>query len=109
MLALLRIDTRESRRLVEDVLGLKIRLCPPGIPPWPPKPVQRKLAASCVASYRTPNPCLPTTGAFRRYALIRRGMTEEQLRRRGVTRRDILRWTKLGYLEWTPNPKQQGN
>lgn len=97
ILALLRMGRRED---AERVLGRPITRCPPAIPPWPPRPVSRAPAQAKVASYAT-NPCLPTTDAFQRYKLVRTGLTEPQLIQRGLTRRDVRRWTRLGYLKWS--------
>lgn len=96
VLAYLRMGRTED---AEKALGRPITRCPAGIPPWPPRAVPRGPAVPKLSAVRQ-NPCLPTTDAFRRYAHVKVGMTETQLFSRGITRRDVTRWTRLGYLEW---------
>lgn len=96
VLALLRLGDREA---AERALGRPIERCPPAVPPWPPRPAPRAPAAAQVSSVQL-NPCIPTTDAWRRYRLVGLNMTEQQLLSRGVTRRDLTRWTRLGYIEW---------
>jgi hypothetical protein len=95
--ALLRINTEESLSEVERMTGRKIKKCPAFLPCWPPKPVTQKRAPRVTRTAR--NPCLPTTPAFQRFRKIKIGMTEDQLARRGVTRRDLRRWRRLGHVE----------
>lgn len=99
VVALLRIGTPQALARAEKLLGRPITRCPTGIPPWPPKPATRAPAKPRVARV-APNPCLPTTGAFQRFQLIHQGMTEDQLRRRGLSRRDVRLWTKAKHIEW---------
>jgi len=96
--ALLRVGTPEALDYAGDVLGIRITRCPSGIPPWPPKPVRRKATGPRVVSV-VANPCLPTTQAWQRFRLVRVGMTEDQLRARGISSRDIRVWTRAKYLE----------
>lgn len=100
--ALLRIDTAEARLIAQELTGCAIQVCPSGLPPWPPKPVAARHAkqAAKVASVAD-NPCQPSTDAHRRFALVRKGSTKEQLKSRGVTQRDIDRWTKKNWVVWT--------
>lgn len=102
-LALLRIGTEEARGCVELATGKPIQVLPYNPPPWPPRPVavppaDREGDPRLIRVAR--NPCLPTTGAFQRYKRLRVGLTEDQLRTRGVTRRDVLRWTRSGHIEF---------
>jgi hypothetical protein len=46
-----------------------------------------------------PNPCRPTTDAWQRFRQVKVGMTEDQLRARGVSTRDLRVWTRARYLE----------
>lgn len=97
VLALLRIGTREALSEAELIVGKPITRCPPAVPPWPPKPARSEEHRVVVRVER--NPCLPTTDAFQRFKKIRVGMTEPQVLRRGVTKRDIRRWSKSRAIE----------
>jgi hypothetical protein len=99
VLALLRIGTPDALREAELIVGKPIHRCPPAIPPWPPKPIQRKLAEPRVVRKADPNPCLPATDAHRRFGKIKVGMTLHDLLERGLSRRDIRVWIKRGVLE----------
>lgn len=98
VLALLRINTLQSISYAAMIVGKPITHCPPAIPPWPPKPVAVVKRTSICKVGR--NTFLPTTGAFHRFRRVRVGMTKEQLKSRGVTQRDIGRWTKSKHIEW---------
>lgn len=106
VLALLRINTAESLEVASEIVGRPITVCPPAIPPWPPKPVNESARkaqrdadkTSRVVTKVGRNPCLPTTGAFQRFHHVRVGMTEDQLLRRGLTRRDLRVWAKKGAI-----------
>lgn len=97
--ALLRVGTPEALNHVQDVLGLRITVCPPALPPRVPKPVRRE-ATGPILSLVTDNPCSPRTDAHRRYALVRVGMTREKLLARGVTVRDLKVWANRGWIAW---------
>lgn len=99
-LALLKLNTRSAIKSAEQILGVPIRQCPPAVPPWPPKAVVvREGKALRVTKVAHPNPCYPGRDTHRRFALVRKGMTEEQLLAKGITRRDIADWTRRGYVE----------
>ena len=92
-LALLRMHNREA---AEEVLGVKIKMCPPAVPPRVPLPVRREREPQ-VLWFATGNPC---GGTMReRYSKLRVGMTLSQLLTRGITKRDIRVWQQRGMLE----------
>lgn len=99
-LALLRVGTSEALDYAGRALGVSITRCPSAVPPWPPKPVRREAAADLRVSRVVKNPCRPTTGAFQRFKHVKVGMTEEQLRSRGVSTRDLRVWVRAGYVEF---------
>lgn len=99
VLALLRINTPESLARASKLAGIEITKCPPAVPPWPPKPVAARAVVKVVRVGR--NPCLPTTGAFQKFRMVRVGMTREQLKKRGLDNRDIRQWTNQGHIEWS--------
>jgi hypothetical protein len=90
---------REALERVAELTGRAITHCPSAMPPWPPLPVARRAAVPKVVRVTRPNPCSENTDMARRYDQVRRGMTREQLRCRGVTDRDIRYWTQNGYIE----------
>lgn len=97
--ALIRIDTAEARMFAQELTGCAITVCPPAVPPWPPKPVAPRHKGLRVSAVAEDNPCRPSTDAHRRFALVRVGMTKEQLKARGVTQRDVERWCKKRWME----------
>ncbi|RPH72759.1 MAG: hypothetical protein EHM78_02315 [Myxococcaceae bacterium] len=100
-LALLRIGTEEARSCIERVTGRAIQVGPYNPPPWPPRPVARSPEHLGPRLVRVdPNPCLPTTQAFLRYKKLRVGLTEAQLKTRGISRRDVQRWTAAGRIQF---------
>lgn len=99
VLMLLRIGTPEALRRAEKLAGVAITRCPPAVPPWPPKPVQRTPAAPRVTARVPNNPLVRSSGAYQRFAQVKVGMTVEQLLSRGITRRDIRCWRARQYLE----------
>lgn len=96
VVALLRLNELGAAELM---LGRPVTRCPPGIPPWPPKPARREAAQPRVASVAA-NPCRPSTPAHQRYRLVRVGMTQDQLKSRGLSRRDVRLWTEAGHITW---------
>jgi hypothetical protein len=105
VLALLRINSRDSLEAAEKLTGRPITRCPPQLPPWPPVPVRPPQGVARVIKIAR-NPCLPTTPAFQRYRLVKLGLTREQLLVRGVTARDLRVWMRAGHLEFTHDPVQ---
>jgi len=98
IVGLLRINTRESLRAAEELMGRAITRCPAALPVWPPKPVQHAASRASVVHVGD-NPCLPTTNAFQRFCLVKKGMTKEQLAKRGITKRDIRLWSRSGAIQ----------
>jgi hypothetical protein len=92
VLALLRINTPEALRAAEVIVGRPISRCPPCIPPWPPKPVQRAPTPRVVRV--GDNPHYPSSSPHHRFSQVKVGMTLDQLARRGISRRDIREWVK---------------
>lgn len=97
VLALLTINDEPSLEAAQQLVGRPITICPSRPIPWPPKPVARSLEP--VVRKVVPNPCQPSTDAYKRFKSVRLGLTKEQLMARGVTQRDVTRWTRLGYME----------
>lgn len=96
VLALLRMGRTSE---AEALAGVQITRCPDYIPLWPPKPVQRKKHGASVAS-TVPNPCVPTSDMYRRYALVKVGMTKQELKDKGVSARDLVEWERRGMIKW---------
>lgn len=99
VLALLRGDRLRSAELI---VGKPVERLPPDtrLRPEPyPAPCYPN-GATVRVSRVSRNPKLPTTAAFQRYRQIKVGMTEEQLVRRGVTRRDIRQAVRDGHVEF---------
>lgn len=94
VLCLLRVNTREARRLVERVVGKPILVCPPCLrhARRPPPPV---LAGPRV-TYVGPN--LFGGGRRDRFAMLRPGMTVSQYISRGGNHRDLRVARKRGLL-----------
>lgn len=101
VIALLRENTPASLAEASALAGIQITKCPPAVPPWPPKPVETRTREKKIARVGSDNPCLPKSDAFQKYRRLRVGMTREELRLRGVHRRDIQTWTKNGSIVWT--------
>lgn len=95
--ALLRIDTAEARMHAQELTGCAVQKCPSGLPPWPPRPVTHRHKPVKV-KLLVVNPCRVGTDAHRRYGMLRVGMTQDQLRARGITQRDVEHWTKKNWL-----------
>lgn len=98
--ALALLNVEGGRPHAEKMLGLRVTQCPAAIPPWPPRPARREARGPSVQSVRQPNPCLPTTDAHRRFALVRVGMTKDKLLAKGVTVRDLRVWQQRGWMTW---------
>lgn len=87
--------------LVEKILGKPIKRLPPDprLKPAPHAICPHKKPGKRVRYICPENPRLPTTPAWHRYRLIRRGMHVDDLLRRGVKKRDITKLTRIGFLE----------
>ena len=90
VLALLRINSDEALRSAEKLLGKPITVCPPAVPPWPPKPPAGSTEPRVTRV--GPNPCTEGGTAWHRYKKIRIGMTKKSLASRGITTRDLCVW-----------------
>jgi hypothetical protein len=103
VLALLRVShsVPEARREAERIMGKPITVCPPHVPPWPPREpeVPSKLRSPRVTKVLSPNPCAPKSDAYRRFALIRVGQTLDYLAGKGITKRDVRVWQEREWLE----------
>lgn len=93
VLALLRTNTPEALAEAEAIVGRPIKVCPPGIPPWPPKPAS--------AAPREPKVTRVQRGtSSKKLEQVKVGWTIPQvIDRLGVTRRDVKYWQSRGYLE----------
>jgi hypothetical protein len=98
IMALLRMGSEEGRRLAEKLAGRAIQKCPPAVPPWPPKPVAHVPREVVVKVGE--NKFTSGGTASERFGKIRRGMTREELRRKGLSSRDLFDWTAAGMIEW---------
>lgn len=96
VLALLRMGRLDE---AQELAGVRITRCPDYIPLWPPKPVQCKKHGASVATV-VPNPCAPKSDMHRRYALVRIGMTKQELKDKGVSARDLVEWERRGMITW---------
>ena len=95
VLMLLRIGTGAARLEAQALAGLPITHCPAAIPPWPPRPVAKRVKEPVVVSFTGPGLHAGTAMA-ERYRQVKRGMTKEQLLARGCTQRDIRYWCAKG-------------
>lgn len=99
ILALLRVDTRGSRLLVERVLGRPILQCPCVWLRWPINGRPRVHRAPRFRVVVQDNPRRPNTDAHARFSRsVRDGLTAEQMRLRGATRRDLRRARREGWI-----------
>jgi hypothetical protein len=96
VLAYLRINTPLALDRAQQIMGKPITRCPPAIPPWPPKPVQKK-QVPIVARVDQSRFSWTVRTSHRK---IKPGMTRDQLRTNGLSSRDILDWTRSGRIEW---------
>jgi hypothetical protein len=90
---------QECSQRVAELTGKAILQCPAAMPPWPPKPcaVSRPVPRAVVLVLE--NPCSRNTDMYRRFGLVRQGMTQEQMVAHGVTPRDIRVWRNKGWLK----------
>lgn len=99
VLALLRVGTRGSLTLVERVLGRPILRCPCVWLRWPINGSPRVSRAPRFRLVVSGNPRRPNTDAHARFAVaVRDGLTAEQMRLRGATRRDVRRARREGWI-----------
>lgn len=95
-LALLRLGRTE---VAEKMLGVRVKRCPPAVPPWPPRPVARGPEEPRVTRKISPNPCAPGTGMHQRFGRVRVGMTIRRVRERGASARDVRYWIRKKWME----------
>ena len=96
-LALLRMNTPDSLAEAERLLGIKIKRCPPAVPPWPPKPAPTSKVKKVLRV--GPSPYAAGSAPEARFKSVRVGMTVDQLHARGVSDRDVAQWRRQGLLE----------
>jgi hypothetical protein len=102
ILALLRMGRRPE---AEELLGKPITVCPPAVPPWPPKPVEKPRARGPVVSKVKRNPFTLGTKAHEKYNRIQVGMTRNQVISKGITYQQVYHWRRDGYLKFEEVPK----
>jgi hypothetical protein len=102
VLVLLRIRHAEAHGAIAELTGRPITRCPSGMPPWPPKPPASPATRPVEpkVSMVVPNPCPPSTDMHRRFDLVKKGLTREQLIARGCQVRDIRYWQNKGHLRF---------
>lgn len=102
VLILLRINHPEAQERVTELVGKPMTRCPSGMPPWPPRPPAGSASRPCEpkVSMVVPNPCPPSTDMHRRFDLVKKGLTREQLIARGCQVRDIRYWQNKGHLRF---------
>jgi hypothetical protein len=105
VLCLLRVNTKLSLRHAERIVGRRIKHCPPALQGFRPIPlrsrdsdVDRRPVLRVVAVPQLPSGRRPW---LRHWHLFKVGLTVDQLRRRGVTSRDLRlvqrrKWVTLG-------------
>lgn len=101
VLGLLHIGTPESMDMVAEIMGKPITRCPPAVPPWPPKPVVKKDRSERRLAFVGENLNLPTSKLFQDFRLLKKGMTEVEIRARGISLRDLRHWAKKGLIAWS--------
>lgn len=104
VLTLLRLESRESRRAAEYVMGKPITVCLPAVPRWPPAKVRRtrtnRDAIRFVVYLKQPNPRRPGSVANEKYALAEVGVSVAELYRRGVRKRDVRSWLRRKWIRF---------
>lgn len=99
VLALLRIGTRCARRYVEHIIGRAITVCPSCRLTYPYNRQRPRVSLQPVITWVTPNPPLRcSTKIAACYTEFRVGRTREQLLCRGVSRGDIRRAVRRGWI-----------
>lgn len=103
VLALLRLNSLESLRLAEVMVGRRIRRCPPCLRVLPPPKQDRGDSTRPKDERRiltvVENPRLPGSPAHARFTLLRPGRTVEQCLARGMTRRDFRMALDYGWVQ----------
>lgn len=107
VLVLLRVGHPEALQRVAELTGKAITACPSGMPPWPPKPPARSPGSPAAKIIHVvENPCPPQTDMHRRFGLVKKGLTREQLIGRGVQSRDIRYWQAKGHIKFSESVGQ---
>lgn len=96
VMSLLHLGTPEATEMLTEIMGKPITLCPPAVPPWPPKPARCAPRERKVVRVRSSSPH-PTS----KLPQVRVGMTEKQIHDMGISLRDIKYWTRGGHIEWS--------
>jgi hypothetical protein len=101
VLCLLRLNTPQSLKHAERLVGRKITHCPPALR-WKALPVNvpDRVGDDRRVTYVEKNPRLKSgrTSWLRRYHLFNVGLTVAQLMKRGITRYDLSVVLKRGWL-----------
>ena len=97
LLALVRINTPETRAAAETLLGMKVSPLPPM---WARENRTPRVSVIRERSYGRSKRTMPTK-TEKRFNLIRVGMTRDQIVKKGVPPRDVSRWTKSGNIVWS--------
>lgn len=102
VLCLLRLNSATSISFAEELVGRPITHCPSFRLAWPTNGAARaRVDASPRLVFVVPeNPRLGNTRARERFEHFRVGRTVSQLLLRGVTRRDIRRATRKGWVKF---------
>lgn len=99
VLALLRVNTRDALDCAERLVGRPILICPPALRGSPRlRNSSEKTPDDRMVTMVRHNPCLPTTDAFQRFRQIRCGLTVRQLMTRGLSRRDLRKFTRKEWI-----------
>lgn len=102
VVALLHRNDKLCRAAAETVAGVKIQTGSVAVPPAAPAPVTRPATLGGdgrkVAWHKQPNPATKGSKFAAHFALVKDGMSIEQLLTRGATRSDIREWLKRDWI-----------
>lgn len=98
VLALLHLETAGARLAIERILRCPVRVCPSVFLAWSSSGPLRLASSPKIVSVGA-CPARPGSDRARRFSYcFRPGLTVEQARARGATRRDVRRALRGGYL-----------